>query len=64
MVAQNAVRTYEFNLVFRFVEYIYTYIERVVKSDYFSVKTYFTSNVRNMFWATILYKYHGLPTQN
>ena len=25
---------------------------------YFSKKTYFTSYVRNMFWATILFKYH------
>ena len=25
----------------------------------FSEKTYFTSYVRNMLWATILYKYHG-----
>ena len=24
----------------------------------FSEKTYFTSYLRNMFWATILYKYH------
>ena len=30
------------------------YIERVVKSIFFSEKTYFTSCVRNMFLATIL----------
>ena len=34
------------------------YIERVVKSDFFSEKTYFISYVRNMFWATIQFKYH------
>ena len=32
------------------------YIERVVKSGFFPEKTYFISYVRNMFWATILYK--------
>ena len=30
---------------------------RVVKSDFLE-KTLFTSNVHNMLWATILYKYH------
>ena len=34
------------------------YIGRVVKSDFFSEKTYFTSYVRSIFYATILYKYH------
>ena len=34
------------------------YIERVVKSDFFSNKTYFTSFVRNMPRAAILHKYH------
>ena len=28
-------------------------------SNKFSKNTYFTSNVRNMFWATILYKQHA-----
>ena len=46
----------EINEVFRFVEGIF-YIEKVVKSDILE-KTYFTSYALNMFWATILYKYH------
>ena len=36
----------------------FDYIERVVKSDFLLERTYFTSYVRNLFWATILYKYH------
>ena len=28
--------------------------------NYFSEKTYYTSYLRNMFWATILYKYHDV----
>ena len=32
------------------------YIERVAKSDFFLA---FTSCVRNVFWATFLYKTHG-----
>ena len=35
------------------------YIERVIESEFFSEKTYFTSYVHNMFWATILYKYQS-----
>ena len=35
------------------------YIERVVKSDFFLEKTYFTSHVR-----TILHKYHGYMRLN
>ena len=34
------------------------YFERVVKSDLFLEKTYFTSYLRMMFWATVLYKYY------
>ena len=34
----------------------FDYIDISVKSE----KTYFISYVRNMFWATILYKYHDL----
>ena len=34
------------------------YIEGVVKSDVFFSEI-FTSYVRNIIWATILYKYHG-----
>ena len=58
MVAQNTVRKFEVNKVFLFFDGI-CYIEGVVKLDCFSEKTYFTSYVRNMFWATILYKYKG-----
>ena len=43
MVDKNTVRTYRINQVFRFV---------------FSEKTNHISYVRNMFWATILNKYH------
>ena len=37
------------------------YIEIVVKYDFvfFSEMTYFTLYMRNMFWATMLYKYNG-----
>ena len=28
--------------------------------SFFSKKTYFTSNLRNILWATILYKYNGI----
>ena len=53
------MRTYGVNQEFRFVEGI-CHFERGFKSDFFLSKmTYFTSYVRNMFWATILYKYHG-----
>ena len=46
------------NHAFRFFE-AFGYNERVVKSDFFlSENTYLTSYVHNMFWATILYKYH------
>ena len=35
------------------------YIDRVGKADFFfSEKTYFTSYVRNMLWATVLCEYH------
>ena len=54
MVAYFIIRTYGVNQAFRFV-----YIERVVRSDFFPGKNYFTSYVRIMFWATILYQYHG-----
>ena len=36
------------------------YIVRVVESDFFfGQKTFFTSYMRNMFWATISYKNHA-----
>ena len=38
----------------------YGYIYRVVKLEFLSQKTNFLSYVRNMFWATILYRYQGL----
>ena len=51
---QNKIRYFELLNAF-------DYIGRFVKSDFFfSEKTYVTPYVRNMFWATILYKYHGL----
>ena len=60
MVAQNSVSTYGVNQFFRFVKG-FCYIERIVKSDFLlSEKTYFTSYVHNLFWATISYKYHDL----
>ena len=35
--------------------------KRVVKSKSFlSEKIYFTLHMRNMFWSTILYMYHGV----
>ena len=33
--------------------------DRVVKSEFFSEKTYFTFYVHNMFLVAIFYKYHG-----
>ena len=58
MVAQNTVRTYGVNQVFRFVKGI-RLLRKYRQIRLFSEKTYFTSNVRNMFWTTILYKYHA-----
>ena len=55
MVAHVTIRTFGVNHEFRFVEG-FGYIKKVVKP--FSEKTYFISCVRNMFWATILNKYH------
>ena len=55
MVAQNTVRTYGVIQTFRFAEGI----KRVVNFDFFSVLTYLTAYVRNMFWATNLYKYNN-----
>ena len=58
MVAQNTVRTYRINQVFRFVEG--TWLPRRGQNQFFfSEKTYFISNVRNMLLSTILYKYHA-----
>ena len=44
------------NTLFRFVKGIW--LHRKSRQICFSEKTYFTSSVRNMFWATIFYKYH------
>ena len=54
MVAQNKVRTYGV----RYFELLRAFgdIDRVVKSDFLR---YVTSYMRNMFWGTIVYKYHG-----
>ena len=48
MVAQNTVRAYTVNQVFRFADGI-----RLLR------KSRRISNVRNRFWDTILYNYHG-----
>ena len=66
MVAQNTVRTYGVNQVFPFVEDIWLH-RKSRQIQFFSGKTNFTTYVRNMFWAAILYKYHdstslGNPT--
>ena len=59
MVAQNTVRTYEVDQAFRFFEGIWLHRKsRQIRN--FSENTYFTSFVRNMFWATFLYKNYGL----
>ena len=59
MVAQNTVRTYGVNQVFRYVNAKLHRKSRQIRFYFFLEKTYFTSYVRNMFRATILYKYHG-----
>ena len=58
MVAHFIMRSYGVNQAFDLFKAL-VYIERVVKSEFiFRKKTYFTSYVRNIFLATILYKYH------
>ena len=54
MVAHFTMRTYGVNHEFRFVTSKESGQIRFVPE-----KTYFTSYVRNMFWATILYKYNA-----
>ena len=51
------MRTYWVNQIFRFVEGIWLN-RKSQQIRLFSKKAYFISYVRNMFWATILYKYH------
>ena len=53
MVAQNTVRTYGINQVFRFVEGIW------LRRKSCQIRN-FTSYVRNKILATMLYKYHDL----
>ena len=61
MVTHFTMRTYGVNQAFRSVKGIFFYIERFGKSEnFFSEKIFFTSYVGNMFWATTLYKHHGL----
>ena len=38
--------------------------QKFVKFDFFSEKTFLTLYVRNIFWDTFFYKYHGGFTQN
>ena len=57
MVAQNTLRTYGVHQKIRLVEGIWLH-RNIRQILFFSEKTYLTSYVRNMFWATILYKYH------
>ena len=58
MVAHFAMRSYGLNQAFLFVEGIYLHRKsRPIQKKW--EKTYFTTYVRNMFRATILYKYHG-----
>ena len=60
MVVQNTVRTYGVIQVFRFVEGIRLQPESR-QIHFLFEKTISTSYVRNMFWATIIYKYHAYP---
>ena len=53
MVAQNMLGTYEVNQTFRFAEEIFLY-RKISQIRFFLA----TSFLRNMFWATIQYKYH------
>ena len=58
MVDYLTMRTHWINQ--EFLLKAFGHIERVVKSDFFSETTYFTSYLRNIFWATILYKYYDI----
>ena len=55
MVAQNTVRKYGIHQVFRFFQCIWLHRKRH-QIQFFCWKKY----VRNMLWAIILYKYHGI----
>ena len=59
MVANFTIMgTYGVNQAFRFLKAV-SDIERVVLPNFFSEKTHFTTYVRNIFLATILYTYHA-----
>ena len=53
------MRIYAVKQVFRFLKGIRLHRKSRKIRFFLSEKTYFTSYVRNMFYATILYKYHG-----
>ena len=59
MVAHFTMRTYGVNQAFSFVEGIWLHRKSRQIRKIISENTYFTSYVRIMFCATILYKYHG-----
>ena len=59
MVADSTMRTYGVNQEYRFVGGIWLH-RKSRQIRFFSEITYFPSYVRNMFWATILYKYYDV----
>ena len=59
MVAHFTLRTYGVNQEFRFAEGIWLHRKSRRIPFYFRKKTFFTSYMRNMFWATISYKNHA-----
>ena len=58
MVAHFTIRTYGVNQEFRYVESVCLHRKSRQIRFIFRRKPFFTSYVRNMFWATILFKYH------
>ena len=60
IVAHFTMRTYGVNQEFRFDECIWLHRKSGVKSDFFQKKPVFTSCLRKVFLATILYKNYGL----
>ena len=57
-VAHFNMHTYGVNQTFGLVEGIWL-LRQSRQIRFFSENTYFTTYVRNMFWAAILYKYYG-----
>ena len=53
------MHTYGVNQAFRFVEGTWLYQKSRQIRFFVSEKTYFTSYLRNVFGATVLYKYHS-----